>query len=644
MKMGPDGAIYVVDWYNPITCHQDDFYRHPNRDKTHGRIWRVTPKAGALKPVELVSAPTGELIKELGSTERWTRLKAKQVLGGRDPQQVIGALKKWLEGEAGKQEKNLLEAVMLMEWMNIPDEKLLLSLLASSDYRGRAYAARVAGRWGMRLKNAHDILAVAATDSHPRVRMEAVLACAEIPEARSILIAASVAEGSRDRWIDYAFSQAVHHLKSRWMPAFRRGELDFGDRGKGLAAVLEQADSKALLADVRKLLASGEVDGDGRKKLARALVTAGGDDYIRFLLQGKSLQPAVIRALAARERPDFDVTGLLREAMKSEVPAVRLAIMELVGGWRVEQFRKPVMAMAYNSESGNELGMAAIRTLGFIGGTEALPLLKKLVSLGERSSSGAVDARSALAVTALLHIDPGEAADSAVVLLQKSDRENLISEIFMNFSAREGGAGLLVEGLNKIEVARPQGELLRSTWIATGLVDVDLSRCIDKLSGVTAKGLEFSEKLLAELVAAGRKGDRAQGRKLFESAQLGCIACHKAGGKGGQIGPDLTAVGSGVPFERIVTEVVWPARQVKEGYSLTRVTLKDKQILQGYTQQSRSEKVLLLRDFATAQTREIEREKIAGTEVIGSLMPPTAKGLSRRQIADLCAYLFGLSG
>ena len=38
VKMGPDGAIYIVDWYNPITCHQDDFYRHPERDKTHGRI------------------------------------------------------------------------------------------------------------------------------------------------------------------------------------------------------------------------------------------------------------------------------------------------------------------------------------------------------------------------------------------------------------------------------------------------------------------------------------------------------------------------------------------------------------------------------------------------------------------------------
>jgi putative heme-binding domain-containing protein len=651
VKIGPDGAIYVVDWYNPITCHQDDFYRHPDRDKTHGRIWRVTPKAGAIKPVDLVSASTGELIEALGSTERWTRLKAKQVLGARDPKQVRSALDKWLDREAaisfsppGKEEKNLLEAVMLMEWLNVPYEELLLALLGSSDYRGRAYAARVAGRWGMRLENAHDILEVAARDPHPRVRMEAVLACAEIPQARSVLIAASVAEGSRDRWIDYAFSQAVHHLKAHWMPAFRRGELDFGDRGKGLAAVLGQADSKALLAEVRKLLSSGEVDGEERKTLSRALVSAGGDDDVRFLLQGKSTHPDIIRALAERDRPGFDVTGPLREAMKSEIPAVRVAIMELVGSWKVEHFRKQVMSIASYGDGSNELSMAAVRALGSIGGNEAVPLLKHLVGLGEKASPAAVNDRPAVALAALLNIDPGQAAQSAAALLQKSKEERIIREVFMHFSAREGGTGLLVEQLDSLDVTSSQGELLRNTWIATGLVDPGLSGCIDKLTGVSAKGFQFSEKLLAELVAAARKGDRDQGKKLFESAQLGCIACHKAGEKGGQIGPDLTAVGSGVPFERIVTEVLWPARQVKEGFSLTRVTLKDKQVLQGYTRQSRSEEVLLLKDFATAKTRKIPREDIAKSEVIGSLMPPTAQGLSRKQIADLCAYLFGLSG
>ncbi|NIP96753.1 MAG: hypothetical protein GWO24_26275, partial [Akkermansiaceae bacterium] len=81
----------------------------------------------------------------------------------------------------------------------------------------------------------------------PQVRMEAVLACAAIPEARSVLVAAAAAESPRDGWIDYAFSQAVHHLKGRWLPAFRRGELDFGAQRKGLGAVLGASGSEGVL-------------------------------------------------------------------------------------------------------------------------------------------------------------------------------------------------------------------------------------------------------------------------------------------------------------------------------------------------------------------------------------------------------------
>ena len=42
LKMGPDGAIYIADWYNPIINHGEVDFRDPRRDHTHGRIWRVT--------------------------------------------------------------------------------------------------------------------------------------------------------------------------------------------------------------------------------------------------------------------------------------------------------------------------------------------------------------------------------------------------------------------------------------------------------------------------------------------------------------------------------------------------------------------------------------------------------------------------
>ena len=46
--MGPDGAIYIADWYNPIIQHGEVDFRDPRRDQTHGRIWRVTAKGRPL--------------------------------------------------------------------------------------------------------------------------------------------------------------------------------------------------------------------------------------------------------------------------------------------------------------------------------------------------------------------------------------------------------------------------------------------------------------------------------------------------------------------------------------------------------------------------------------------------------------------
>ncbi len=80
VKMGPDGAIYIVDWYNPITCHQDDAFRDPRRDKAHGRIWRVSSKGSEdrvdVRPGDLSKAPIEDVINALASPEQFTRYQS----------------------------------------------------------------------------------------------------------------------------------------------------------------------------------------------------------------------------------------------------------------------------------------------------------------------------------------------------------------------------------------------------------------------------------------------------------------------------------------------------------------------------------------------------------------------------------------
>ena len=86
IKMGPDGAIYIADWYNPIIQHGEVDFRDPRRDHTRGRIWRVTAKGRPLvaKP-KLVGASTNRSSKRLKAPEDWTRHFAKRVLKERGP-------------------------------------------------------------------------------------------------------------------------------------------------------------------------------------------------------------------------------------------------------------------------------------------------------------------------------------------------------------------------------------------------------------------------------------------------------------------------------------------------------------------------------------------------------------------------------
>ncbi len=199
------------------------------------------------------------------------------------------------------------------------------------------------------------------------------------------------------------------------------------------------------------------------------------------------------------------------------------------------------------------------------------------------------------------------------------------------FSAIEDGAGFTVEW---------KKPLMRSSHRNFRPVDVKLGPdgaiyVVDWYNPITCHQDDFYRH-------PGR--DMTQGRMLFESSRTGCMACHQVGEQGGQIGPDLTAVGSGTPFDGIVTEVLWPGRQVKAGFALTRVTMKDKRVFQGYIQPSRKKANLLLRDFSTGQIQAIPQQDIASTKTLGSSMPSTSQSLSRSELIDLLSYLFRLSG
>jgi putative heme-binding domain-containing protein len=110
------------------------------------------------------------------------------------------------------------------------------------------------------------------------------------------------------------------------------------------------------------------------------------------------------------------------------------------------------------------------------------------------------------------------------------------------------------------------------------------------------------------------------------------------------LGPELSAVGAGVPVELLIEAVLWPRRQIKEGYSATMLTTKAGRVIGGYVQREDKQQIVI-RDAATGETQVVPVQQVAQRQDAGTLMPPgLTAGLLRSDLRDLIRFLADQKG
>ncbi len=219
---GPDGALYFCDWSQTIIGHLQHHLRDPNRDHTHGRVYRMTYEGRPLlTPPKIDGQPIESVLELLKSPEDDTRALAKVELEKHPSDKVIAATKQWiakLDKNDPEYEHHVLEGLWVHQWHNAVDADLLKRVLKSPRPEARAAATRVLCYWRGRVPNTLALLKEAAADSDPRVRLHAVRAASffegkDAPEA--IQIAYETLKQPSDYYLDYTFKETMRQLRTK---------------------------------------------------------------------------------------------------------------------------------------------------------------------------------------------------------------------------------------------------------------------------------------------------------------------------------------------------------------------------------------------------------------------------------------------
>jgi glucose/arabinose dehydrogenase/azurin len=251
LQFGPDGALYVVDWYNPIINHGERALRDPRRDHTHGRIWRITYKnKKLLTPVDLTTLSIDQLLNKLKVYEDRVRYRTRIQLREFPEDKVISALEKWITqlDPADKDfEQNKLEGLWVYQQCNHPDGKLLNELLKSKDHHVRTAATRLLYYWNDRIKDAQDKLIEMSRDTSQSVRLEAIVSLSHFKNEAVVNALLATTKLPVDYYIGYALSESFKHLQPVWMAMFKKDKNFLANDAEKAGYLLKAVSSPHLL-------------------------------------------------------------------------------------------------------------------------------------------------------------------------------------------------------------------------------------------------------------------------------------------------------------------------------------------------------------------------------------------------------------
>jgi putative heme-binding domain-containing protein len=590
LKLGPDGALYIADFYNKIIGHYEVPLTHPERDRTSGRIWRVVRKDKApVAPIaDYGKATDAELVKALGHPNLTAAMYAMHELAGRGPKVAETVAHSSFSGD----DRSVNIGLALRDWVlhRIGDKKLdgnWTKAFADGSDLLRVHLLRMLHeRVGKKDWQSLLVRTIAETgDMNPMVQRVAAesLAGQTTFEALKPLVQRGATLPIEDNHSAYAFRLAVRShipkfleswavLRAFSTPRERQFVLDL------LPSVPGPKSAEFVLEIVRENQWSLQDQSRWIQFISRHGMDDTRTDAISFSRKGTKPQEQIGLLLAfhrglqeAGKPPTKELLSWAEEVkaatLDSDDAAAIRSGAELAGALRITSATPRLIAIAADRKRDVPTRVSVLTALvaidaakhtGVCAGVlndaaEPLPLREQTA----RVLSGMNSKESRAALIAALTAAPATLATVVAESLAGS---------------REGGEALLMA----IEAGKASPRLLQEPPVRVRLQQSRLPNLDARIAKLTA-GIPPADQRMNELFQRRMRMFRTAnlspdiGAKVFEK---NCAICHQLGGKGAKVGPQLDGIGKR-GIERLMEDLLDPNRNIDPAFRTTRITLKN---------------------------------------------------------------------
>lgn len=617
LKYGPDGSVYMIDWYDKNACHRTN----PEIwDRTNGRIYNVKyQQSGDKRPsqphaVKLAQLSDAELVKLQLHANDWYVRTARRLLAERAAAGKLDAQTEVQLAEMAKSQpdpKHRLRAIWALHSIGKLTPARWELVAGDADEYLRAWAIQLACESGA---PSDAILArfvtQAAAEKSAVVRLYLTSALQRLPLAKRWHLAEALVQRTEDR--------EDHNLPLvLW---YGIEPLVVADPARAIALAQESKIEKISRFIARRAASSNESTNAVVEWLASAKETAQQQlllDELRQAFEGRVNIPQ-----PTAWGPAYDH---LLKSPDASVRAKADQIAVALGDKRILPRMREILVDAKRPLPERQQALDLL-----IKGrdTEAAPALR--TALNE-------SALRAPAIRALAAYDD-PATSSAVLALYPKLTDAEKRDAINTLVARPGSATKLFDAIEKGDVPRTDVHAYHVQQLL-GFKDEALSKRITAVWGEIRATAKDKQELIAKHKAALtptrlKSADLSNGRRLFAKT---CSACHTLFGEGGKIGPDITG-SNRANLDYILENILDPSAIVGKDYRMTILALTDGRVVSGLIQKETDSAVTVrtINDTVVVAKSDIDERKLSDQ----SLMPEgQLNQLTPEEQRDLIAYL-----